>query len=134
MRAKYLGDGERRQPEEISRVIGSIIEHSQVDVDIRQGDLVAEWGDIAPGDWARGTPIGVRDGTLLVTVRDGATASLLRYQHQALLAVQLPQPARVHLRPRGARRRIVPMRRQPTRAVLLQILMHRLHHSNDHLK
>jgi predicted nucleic acid-binding Zn ribbon protein len=85
MRAKYLGDGERRQPEEISRVIGSIIEHSQVDVDIRQGDLVAEWGDIAPGDWARGTPIGVRDGTLLVTVRDGATASLLRYQHQALL-------------------------------------------------
>lgn len=85
MRAKYLGDGERRQPEEISRVIGSIIERSQVDVDIRQGDLVAEWADVAPGDWARATPVGVRDGTLLVTVPDGALASLLRYQHQPLL-------------------------------------------------
>ena len=85
MRAKYLGDGDGRQPEEISSVIGSIIEQTQVDVDIRQADLIAGWADLAPGDWRLGTPVGVRDGILLVTVPDGSAASLLRYQHQALL-------------------------------------------------
>lgn len=85
MRPKYLAEDGRRQPEEISAVIGSIIEQTHVDVDIRQGDLVADWPDFAPGDWSMGTPIGVRDGVLLVTVPDGSTASLLTYQHRVLL-------------------------------------------------
>ncbi len=85
MRAKYLGDGDGRQPEEISKLLGSIIERTQVDVDIRQGELVAGWSEIAPGEWALATPVGVRDRTLLVTVPDGHTATLLRYQHQSLL-------------------------------------------------
>lgn len=86
MRAKYVSSGKRREPEEISNVIGSVIENATVDVDVRQGELVAEWGTFVPSDWTLGTPIGVRDGTLLVTVPDGAMASQLRYQERALLA------------------------------------------------
>lgn len=85
MRAKYLGDGDRREPEEISNVLAAILEQTAVDVDIRQGDLIARWGSVAPGDWALATPVGVRDGVLLVTVPDGATASRLGFQHRALL-------------------------------------------------
>ena len=84
-RAKYLSyDDGRREPSEISEVIGSIIENATVSVDLRHSELIDQWGAIAPGDWALGTPIGVRDGTLLVTVPDGATATLLRYQERAL--------------------------------------------------
>jgi predicted nucleic acid-binding Zn ribbon protein len=56
-----------------------------VSVDIRHGELVDEWLDIVPDDWTFATPIGVKDGTLLVTVPDGATASLLRFQIRSLL-------------------------------------------------
>lgn len=85
MPAKYLRNDDRRQPEEISSVLGSIIENTSVDVDVRHGDLVDAWSEFAPGDWHLGTPVGVRDRTLLVTVPDGATASLLRYQTGPLL-------------------------------------------------
>ena len=85
-RAKYLSyDDGRREPSEISEVIGSIIENATVSVDLRHGELIDHWADVAPGDWALGTPIGVREGTLLVAVQDGATATLLRYQTTALL-------------------------------------------------
>ena len=87
MPAKYLRNDDRRQPEEISSVLGSIIEHTSVEVDVRHGDVVGEWGDFAPGDWHLGTPVGVRDRTLLVTVPDGATASLLRYQTGPLMTI-----------------------------------------------
>lgn len=85
MRAKYLNTDGDRQPKEISDIIGTIIEQASVDVDIRQGDLVSRWGEIVPRDWLLGTPVGVREHTLLVTVPDGATASLLRYQTKAAL-------------------------------------------------
>ncbi len=85
MRAKYLGEGNRREPEEISSVLGTILERTSTDVDVRHGDLIARWASVAPGDWALGTPVGVRDGVLLVTVPDGATASRLGFQHRALL-------------------------------------------------
>ena len=85
MRAKYVSYGKRREPEEISKFIGSVIENATVDVDVRQGELVGEWSTFVPSDWTLGTPVGVRDGTLLVTVPDGATASRLRYQEKALL-------------------------------------------------
>ena len=86
MRAKYLSNDESgRQPEEISELLGSIIEGASIHVDIREGDLVGDWHDVAPGDWRLGTPVGVRDGVLLVLVPDGTTASLLRYQTGSLL-------------------------------------------------
>jgi hypothetical protein len=84
-RAKYLGYDERRDPEEISSLIGALVEGATVSVDIRHGELVDEWLDIVPDDWTFATPIGVKDGTLLVTVPDGATASLLRFQIRSLL-------------------------------------------------
>lgn len=86
MRAKYLGNGDRREPAEISEVIGSIIEGTTVHVDIRHGRVVEEWDRVAGDDWRLATPVGVRDGILLVTVPDGATASLVRYQVRPLLA------------------------------------------------
>ncbi len=85
MRAKYLGDDDRRQPEEISDVIASVIEGATVSVDLRHGELVERWGEVVPGDWALGTPVGVRDTTLLVAVPDGATGSLLTYQSKVLI-------------------------------------------------
>lgn len=81
MRAKYLGSGEGRQPKEISQLLGSIIERAAVGIDVRHGQLVNDWQVFAPQDWVTfGTPIGVRDGTLLVEVPDGSAASLLKYQ------------------------------------------------------
>jgi hypothetical protein len=86
-RAKYLRYDERRDPEEISSLIGALVEGATVSVDIRHGELIDEWLDVVPDDWTCATPIGVKDGTLLVTVPDGATASLLRFQVEALLDV-----------------------------------------------
>ncbi|KAA3639616.1 MAG: DUF721 domain-containing protein [Armatimonadetes bacterium] len=81
MRAKYLGSGEGKQPKEISQLLGSIIEKAAVGVDVRHGQLVNDWLTVAPPDWAAfGTPVGVRDKTLLVEVSDGSAASLLKYQ------------------------------------------------------
>ncbi len=81
MRAKYLGSGNRRQPKEISQLLGSIIEKAAVGIDVRHGQLVNDWQAFAPPDWVTfGIPVGVRDGALLVEVPDGSAASLLKYQ------------------------------------------------------
>lgn len=81
MRAKYYGDKEPTQPAEISEVLGTIIEKVSVGIDVRHGQLVADWASFAPDDWVTfGRPVGVRDETLLVEVSDGSGATLLRYQ------------------------------------------------------
>lgn len=86
VRAKYYGDKEPKQPTEISEVLGSIIEKAAVGIDVRHGQLVADWESFAPPDWVTfGTPVGVRDRTLLVEVSDGSAATLLRYQTADLL-------------------------------------------------
>ena len=84
-RAKYLRSDDGREPEEISALLGEMVEHARGAVDIRHGELVDAWDDVVPSDWRLGHPIGIRDGVLLVTVPDGATASLLRYQVDPLL-------------------------------------------------
>jgi predicted nucleic acid-binding Zn ribbon protein len=85
-KAKYLSYGNKRQPEEISEVLGSVIERASVNIDVRQGNLIERWSDVAPGDWAEvARPIGIRDHTLLVEVASGAGGSLLKYQIQQLL-------------------------------------------------
>jgi hypothetical protein len=86
MRAKYLSNDERRQPVEISEVLGAVIESASGRIDVRQGDLVDRWKEIAPGDWHDvAKPIGIRDQTLLVEVENGTTGSLLKYQTNQLI-------------------------------------------------
>ena len=87
MRAKYWNPGDRRRdPEEISDLIGGVLEQVSVDADVRHGDIIDRWDRFAPGDWRNAKPVGVREGRLLVVVPDGATASLLRYQIGPLLS------------------------------------------------
>ena len=85
MRAKYLQTGNKRQPKEISEILGRVIESAAVGVDVRQAELIQGWEDIVPPDWALATPVGVRNEVLLVEVGDGATAALLRYQREPLM-------------------------------------------------
>ena len=85
MRAKYFKTGKKSQPEDISEILGKVIESVAVGIDVRQADLIDRWGDFVPPDWALGTPVGVREEVLLVEVKDGATASVLRYQIDPLL-------------------------------------------------
>jgi Dna[CI] antecedent, DciA len=85
MRAKFLSYDDRREPEEISAVLGAVVENVTVAADVRQGEIVSDWASFAPGDWMLGTPVGIKDGSLLVTVPDGSTGSLLRYQTNTLL-------------------------------------------------
>lgn len=90
MRAKYLSYGERREPTEISEVLGTLIEQASGRIDVRQGELIERWKDIAPGEWSEvATPIGIRDQTLLVEVANGTAGSLLKYQmHQLIGAIR----------------------------------------------
>ena len=85
-RANYLSYGNKREPTEISDVLGRVIEKAAVNIDVRQGDLIEKWDEVVPGDWAEvATPIGVRDRTLLVEVENGTAASLLKYQIERLI-------------------------------------------------
>jgi predicted nucleic acid-binding Zn ribbon protein len=85
MRAKYLKTGKKSQPQEISEILGKVIESAAVGVDVRQAELIGRWSELVPPDWVPAAPVGVRDEVLLVEVRDGATASVLRYQVDPLL-------------------------------------------------
>ena len=85
-RAKYLGYGNKREPKEISDVLGSVIERASVNIDVRQGELVRRWDEVAPGDWMDvARPVGIREQTLLVEVGSGTAGSLLKYQTQQLI-------------------------------------------------
>lgn len=85
-RAKYLSYRERREPEEISEVLGSVIESASVNIDVRQGELIDRWRQVVPGDWVEvARPVGIREQTLLVEVGSGTAGSLLKYQTQQLI-------------------------------------------------
>ncbi len=48
--------------------------------------LVREWSELAGDPWAAtATPVGWRDGVLVVEVPDGTTATLLRYETETLI-------------------------------------------------
>jgi len=81
VRAKYFNEKPRKEPTEISELLGTLIENAAVGVDVRHGELVSEWEIVAPADWVTfGSPVGIRSGTLLVEVADGTAASVLKYQ------------------------------------------------------
>ena len=88
MRAKYYqNDPKRREPEEITDVLGAIIERVGAGADLPAATLVEDWNGIVPERWKRDArPVGIRGGVLLVEVSSGASATLLRHDTAALLA------------------------------------------------
>lgn len=88
VRAKYYGGEEpRRDPEEITEVLGSIIERVGGGTGQAGATLVAEWDAIVPERWREeARPVGIRGGVLLVEVSSGAAATLLRHDTAALLS------------------------------------------------
>ena len=87
MRAKYYrGDEPRGEPEEITEVLGSIIERVGTGATPAVATLVDQWDVIAPERWRTDArPVGIRHGVLLVEVYSGAAATLLRHDTAALL-------------------------------------------------
>jgi len=85
MRAKYFRTGNKKQPKEISEILGRVIEIAAAGVDVRQAEMVARWDQFVPGDWVLATPVGVREEVLLVEATDGSAAAVLRYQTDPLL-------------------------------------------------
>jgi len=86
VRAKYLSYGNRREPKEISDVLGALIERASVQIDVRQGELIDQWSTVAPGDWPDAArPIGIKEKVLLVEVENGTAGSLLKYQKIQLI-------------------------------------------------
>ena len=77
-RAKYLSYRERREPEEISEVLGSVIESASVNIDVRQGELIDRWRQVVPGDWVEvARPV-------LVTMRASTTSSFREVESMVL--------------------------------------------------
>lgn len=86
MRAKYYRERPRDDPEEITDVIGAIIERVGTGADRSAAALIETWDDIVPDRWRGASkPVGIRDGVLLVEVRNGAAASVLRHDTADLL-------------------------------------------------
>ena len=87
MRAKYYRPGVAdREPKEITELLGSIISRVGTGASADAGTLVEEWNDIAPERWRdRADPVGVRGRVLLVEVRSGTDATVLRHDAGELL-------------------------------------------------
>ena len=82
----YRAEPNRREPEVVDDLIGSIVEKAGASSDLNESKLVSSWNDIVSERWqGRSRPIGVREQTLLVEVPEGADASLLRYDSADLL-------------------------------------------------
>jgi hypothetical protein len=87
MRAKYYNDDARRNPEEITDILGAIIERAGTGADRKAGTLVEAWDDIVPERWRDlSRPVGIRRQVLLVEVPSGAEASVLRHDTAVLLS------------------------------------------------
>ena len=87
MRAKYYRAEEAdREPEEITELLGSIISRVGRGASFDTGTLIAEWKDIVPERWRDSAhPVGVRGGVLLVEVRSGIDATVLKHDVAELL-------------------------------------------------
>ena len=87
MRAKYYRDEEpRKEPEEITDVLGSIIARAGRGASPDASTLVSEWDSLVPERWREAArPVGIRHGVLLVEVDSAATATLLRHDSADLL-------------------------------------------------
>lgn len=76
---------ERRQLEAVGEVLDSVL--ARIGGGRRPVVMVIRerWGEVAGPGWDQGEPVQVRNGVLTVEVRDGGTASRLRYDTAPLL-------------------------------------------------
>lgn len=88
MRAKYYRtEPASRDPEDITDLLGAIIEKAGSGADRPASTLVNEWDHIVPERWRdQSRPVGIRQGVLLVEVPSGAAATLLRHDTASLLS------------------------------------------------
>ena len=86
-RANYLSsDDGRREPTEITDLLGPILERVGTGAGMKVARLIEEWRQVGGDLWGeRSVPIGIRSGTLLVEVPSGAEASLLKFDVSALI-------------------------------------------------
>jgi len=86
-RANYLSyDGGRREPTEITDLLGPILERVGTGAGMKAARLIEEWPQVGGDLWnSRSIPIGIRSGILLVEVPTGAEASLLKFDIPALI-------------------------------------------------
>jgi hypothetical protein len=86
-RANYLSsDDGRREPTEITDLLGAILERVGTGAGMKAARLIEEWPRVGGDLWSgRSLPIGIRSGTLLVEVPTGAEASLLKFDIPALI-------------------------------------------------
>ncbi len=75
-----------KDPQAVGDLLDDVLEKLGVARPLEVTHLVAEWGDVAGEPWAgRSVPVGLAGGVLVVEVADATTASLLKYQKQALI-------------------------------------------------
>jgi len=76
---------ERRQLEAVGEVLDSVL--ARIGGGRRPVVMVIRerWREVAGPGWDQGEPVQVRNGVLIVEVRDGGTASRLRYDTAPLL-------------------------------------------------
>ena len=80
-------DGTPRELEEITDLLGAIVERVGGRAGLPAADLVAAWDQVVPQRWrSRSRPIGIRQGVLLVEVPSGADATLLGHDTAAVLS------------------------------------------------
>lgn len=85
-RAKYLAEGApSRDPAPITDVLGVVMENASARYGASLVRLRARWTGLAGATWSGTTPVAIHDGVVLVEVADGARASLLRFETDALL-------------------------------------------------
>lgn len=85
-RAKYFSaEPPRREPTPITDVLGVVMEHASVSYGSNLVRLREGWRALAGATWAGTTPVAIRDEMVIVEVPDGARASVLRFEADALL-------------------------------------------------
>ena len=84
-RAKYLPDRPApRDPTPITELLGGIVEAAAGSSGTRLARLKVSWQAVAGESWVGTEPMTIRGGTLVVEVPNGARASLLRFESDAL--------------------------------------------------
>ncbi len=77
---------ERHDLEPIGKYVDALLERMGMPTSLSLAELVENWENVAGEPFAGvAEPVGLKDGELVVQVRDGAVASLLKYRVGPLL-------------------------------------------------